>query len=274
MGAMTSATTLTVSTANVNGLRAATGKGYVEWLAATEADVVCLQEVRAEPPQLAAHVREPEGWHTLWAPSVAKGRAGVALLSRTEPQAQRIGFGSAEFDTTGRYVEFDLPGLTVASLYLPSGEVGTPRQDEKERFLEEFLEYLKTPARPRRRRGTRGAGLRRLEHRPPRGRPQELEDQPEERRLPPRGARLVHPHPGRGRLRRRRPLAAPGRHRPVLLVDLPRPAFDNDAGWRIDYHMATPGLAQRATRAVVEKAATHVERWSDHAPVTVTFEWP
>ncbi|WP_315904065.1 exodeoxyribonuclease III [Streptomyces sp. CBG31] len=133
---------------NVNGLRAAAKKGFVEWLAGTDADVVCLQEVRAEPGQLAAEVRDPEGWHTVHAPAAAKGRAGVSLYSRQAPERTQIGFGgfgvpgAEEFDASGRYVEIDLPGVTVASLYLPSGEVGTERQDEKERFMAAFLPYL------------------------------------------------------------------------------------------------------------------------------------
>ncbi|NED00623.1 exodeoxyribonuclease III, partial [Streptomyces sp. SID6648] len=109
---------------NVNGLRAAAKKGFVPWLADTSADVLCLQEVRAEPEQVPEHVRTPEGWHVTHAPAAAKGRAGVSLYTRREPDAVRVGFGSAEFDTAGRYVEADLPGVTVASLYLPSGEVG------------------------------------------------------------------------------------------------------------------------------------------------------
>ncbi|HWO67966.1 MAG TPA: exodeoxyribonuclease III, partial [Umezawaea sp.] len=133
---------LTVSTVNVNGLRAAAKKGYLEWLAATEADVVCLQEVRAEPGQLDDEVREPDGWHVVHAHSEVKGRSGVSLLSRTAPDAVRIGFGAAEFEASGRYVEMELPGVVVASLYLPSGDVGTPRQDEKDRFMAEFLPYL------------------------------------------------------------------------------------------------------------------------------------
>ena len=269
---MTSATTLTVSTANVNGLRAATGKGYVEWLAATEADVVCLQEVRAEAPQLAAHVREPEGWHTLWAPSVAKGRAGVGLLSRTEPQAQRVGFGSAEFDTTGRYAEFDLPGLTVASLYLPSGEVGTPRQDEKERFLEEFLEYLKTL---RARAAAEGrevlvCGDWNIAHREA-----DLKNWKTNQKnagfLPEERAWLSRVLDEAGYVDVVRSLH-PEATGPYSWWTYRGQAFDNDAGWRIDYHMASPGLATKAVSAVVERAATHAERWSDHAPVTVTFE--
>lgn len=90
-----------------------------------------------------ADVRAPEGWFTAHAPAAAKGRAGVSLYTRREPDAVRVGFGSSEFDGSGRYIEADLPGVTVASLYLPSGEVGTERQDEKIRFMDEFLPYLK-----------------------------------------------------------------------------------------------------------------------------------
>lgn len=133
---------LTVTTVNVNGLRAAAKKGFVPWLEATAADVVCLQEVRAEPGQLPGEVREPDGWHVVHAPAAAKGRAGVSVYSRREFERVRIGFGSDEFDSSGRYVEVDLPGVTVASLYLPSGEVGTERQSEKERFMKEFLAHL------------------------------------------------------------------------------------------------------------------------------------
>ena len=134
---------LTVSTVNVNGLRAASRKGFLEWLADTAADVVCLQETRAEPEQLPAAAREPEGWHRVLAPSSVKGRSGVAIYSRAEPSATAIGFGSDEFDDSGRYVEVELPELLIASLYLPSGDAGTPKQDEKERFMAEFLPHLR-----------------------------------------------------------------------------------------------------------------------------------
>ncbi|CAM5259506.1 exodeoxyribonuclease III [Streptomyces tanashiensis] len=105
----------TVTSVNVNGLRAAAKKGFVEWLAGTSADAVCLQEVRAEEAQLPEEVRAPEGWFTVHA-SYPLPRAAPASPSRPrrEPDAVRIGFGSAEFDTARRYVEADLPGVTVA----------------------------------------------------------------------------------------------------------------------------------------------------------------
>ncbi len=236
----------------------------MEWLAGTEADVVCLQEVRAEPHQLPEEVRQPDGWHVVHAPAAAKGRAGVSLYTRREPDRVRVGFGSAEFDGSGRYVEAELPGVTVASLYLPSGEVGTERQDEKMRFMGEFLAHLEGAARAGRRRRARGPGLRRLEHRPPAGRPQELAWQHQELRLPAGGAGLARPglRRRRGRVRRRRPRPAPGRRGAVHLVVVPRAGLRQRLGLahRLPRRHARagrqggqgPGRARRhARRAVV-----------------------
>ncbi|MEU1010222.1 exodeoxyribonuclease III [Streptomyces sp. NPDC005890] len=265
---------LTVTSVNVNGLRAAAKKGFVEWLAGTEADVVCLQEVRAEPHQLPDEVRQPDGWHVVHAPAAAKGRAGVSLYTRREPDRVRVGFGSSEFDGSGRYVEADLPGLTVASLYLPSGEVGTERQDEKIRFMGEFLAHLKEL---RERAAADGREVlvcgdwniahRQADLRNWRGNTKNSGFLPEERNWLDRvfsaqdGAyvdvvRALHPD-------------AEG---PYTWWSYRGRAFDNDSGWRIDYHVATAGLAGKAVKGYVERAATHAERWSDHAPVTVVYD--
>jgi exodeoxyribonuclease-3 len=263
-----------ITTANVNGLRAASTKGYVEWLAATRADVVCLQEVRAEPGQLAAEIAEPAGWHVLWAPSkTAKGRAGVAVLSRVEPERRKIGFGSDEFDGSGRYAEIDLPGLTVASLYLPSGEVGTPRQDEKERFMAEFADHLK---QLRERAAAQGrhvvvCGDWNIAHREA-----DLKNwkanQNKAGFLPEERAWLSRVFDEIGYVDTVRRLH-PDVTGPYTWWSYRGRAFDADSGWRIDYVTATSGLAALATSAVVERAATHPERWSDHAPVTVEFDF-
>ncbi|CAM5477029.1 exodeoxyribonuclease III [Streptomyces diastaticus] len=263
---------LTVTTVNVNGLRAAAKKGYVEWLAATDADVVCLQEVRAEESQLPEAVRAPEGWHVVYAPAAAKGRAGVALLTRREPERVRVGFGSEEFDGSGRYVEADLPGVTVASLYLPSGEVGTERQDEKERFMAEFLEYLRGL---RARAAADGrevvvCGDWNIAHREA-----DLKNWRANRKsagfLPEERAWLDRVYAEAGYTDVMRALH-PDQAGPYSWWSYRGRAFDNDSGWRIDLHVATPGLAARAVKGLVERAATHEERWSDHAPVTVAYE--
>jgi exodeoxyribonuclease-3 len=263
-----------ITTVNVNGLRAASGKGYVEWLADTQADIVCLQEVRAEPGQLEAEVAEPAGWHVLWAPSTtAKGRAGVAVLSRREPERMKIGFGSDEFDGSGRYAEIDLPGVTVASLYLPSGEVGTPRQDEKERFMAEFLDHLK---RLRERATEQGrevvvCGDWNIAHREA-----DLKNWKSNQKkagfLPEERAWLSRVFDELGYVDTVRSLH-PDVTGPYSWWSYRGRAFDQDSGWRIDYIVTTPGLASRATSGIVERANSHPERWSDHAPVTATFDW-
>lgn len=264
---------LTVTTVNVNGLRAAAKKGFLPWLVGTDADVVCLQEVRAEPHQLTAEVREPEGWHVVHAPAAAKGRAGVSLYTRREPERVRVGFGSAEFDGSGRYVEADLPGVTVASLYLPSGEAGTEKQDEKYRFMGEFLPYLKEL---RARAAADGrevvvCGDWNIAHREAdlknwRGNKKNAGFLPEEREWL---SRVLDAADG-GYVDVVRELH-PDEEGPYSWWSYRGRAFDNDSGWRIDYQLATAGLAARAVKGYVERAASHEERWSDHAPVTVAY---
>ncbi|GAA3992282.1 exodeoxyribonuclease III [Allokutzneria multivorans] len=267
---------LTVSTVNVNGIRAAAKKenGLVEWLAATSAEVVCLQETRAEPGQMPDEVREPEGWHVVHAHSDQKGRNGVSILTRQQPEAVRIGFGAKEFDSSGRYIEVDLPGLTVASLYLPSGDVGTPRQDEKERFMGAFLPYLAKRKRAAKRQkrevvvcGDWNIAHREIDLKNWKGNQKESGFLPEERAWMDRvfgeagyvdAFRKAHPE-------------GPG---PYSWWSYRGKAFDNDSGWRIDYQIATPGLAERVKEARIERAETYAARWSDHSPVTITYDFP
>lgn len=264
-----SAPTLTVSSVNVNGVRAAFRKGGADWLAATAAEVVCLQECRALPEEFPS---APPGWVLSYAPSESvRGRNGVAVLTRVVPEAVRVGFGSAEFDTGGRYLEVDLPGLTVASLYLPNGTVGTPKQDEKDRFLAEFAPYLveraaKAAAEDREVLvcGDWNIAHTRADIRNWRGNVRNSGFLPHERDW--LGSvfdsgyvdvvRTLHPD-------------VDG---PYSWWSYRGRAFDNDTGWRIDYQVATPGLAARAEHAVVERAAEHALRWSDHAPVTVRYD--
>ncbi|MDA2803925.1 exodeoxyribonuclease III [Nocardiopsis suaedae] len=260
-----------ISTVNVNGLRAAARKGFVEWLASTGADAVCLQEVRAVPEQLPREVAAPPGWHAVVVPGAVKGRAGVAVYSRADPDGVRVGFGAEEFAGSGRYVEVDLGAVTVASLYLPSGEVGTARQEEKERFMGAFLPYL-----VRRRAEVEAAGRDlvvcgdwNIAHREG-----DLKNWRGNRRssgfLPEERAWLSRVFDEAGYVDVVRALH-PDQAGPYSWWSYRGRAFDNDAGWRIDYQVATPGLAARAVSARVERAASHDGRWSDHAPVTVAY---
>ncbi|SFQ23495.1 exodeoxyribonuclease-3 [Amycolatopsis arida] len=265
---------LTVSTVNVNGLRAAAKKGFVEWLGATDAQVVACQEVRCAPEQLPALLREPAGWHTAHAVCATKGRNGVCLFSRTEPESVRVGFGEAEFEDSGRYVEMHLPGLVVASVYLPSGDVGTSRQEEKERFMAAFLPYLvelrgKAEASGREVLvlGDWNIAHAEVDLKNWRGNRNNSGFLPEEREWLGR----VFGEAGYVDVQRRLDPHGPG---PYTWWSYRGKAFDNDAGWRIDYHVATPGLADRVVEMRVERAPSYDQRWSDHAPVTATFDWP
>ncbi|MCW2610133.1 MAG: exodeoxyribonuclease [Actinomycetota bacterium] len=261
--AVPSLSVLRVATANVNGIRAAAKKGFGAWLATRGLDVVCLQEVRAIGSEIPAGLFD--GWHGAHAESVTKGRCGVSVLTRERPTAVRVGFGSAEFDPEGRYVEVDLAGVTVGSLYLPKGGVGTPRQDAKYRFMTEFAAYLKE-ARDRGRE-LLVCGDWNIAH-------TEADIKSWKTNLKSSGF-LPEERAWLGEVftdfvdvvRARHPDSAG----PYTWWSYRGRAFDNDAGWRIDHHVATPDLAGRARCAVVDRAASYDTRWSDHSAVVVDY---
>jgi len=134
-----------VITVNVCGVRSATKKGLFRWLAGQKADVICLQETRAQEEQRAGLDAElvGAGYHGFFSDAVRKGYAGVALYSRQKPKEIVRGFGEPEFDQEGRYLEARFDGVAVVSLYLPSGSAGPERQASKFRFLDAFLPHLK-----------------------------------------------------------------------------------------------------------------------------------
>jgi exodeoxyribonuclease-3 len=264
---------LTVVTANVNGVRAAARRGGLAWLAASGADVLCLQEVRAGDEQLAEVLAEAGlgDWHVAHTEAASKGRAGVAIVSRAAHTAVRIGPGPAEFDGSGRWVEADLDTplgpLTAVSVYVHTGEAtDEARQSEKYRFLDAMGERM--AALRRRRRHVVLCGDLNVAHnemdiknwRGNRGKAGFLEG---ERAYLTRWA-------DQGWVDLGRALGGPGPG-PYTWWSWRGRGFDTDGGWRIDYCLASPALAARAVSAEVGKAATYAERWSDHAPLTVTF---
>ena len=261
---------LRVATHNVNGIRAAVRRGYPAWSAARRADVICLQEVRS-PAELIPEVATA-GYHLAYHDGDRPGRNGVAVLSRERPSAVRQGFGSAEFDPQGRYIEVDLPGVTVGSLYLPKGDVYGEKYATKTRFMVQFAAYL---ARARRR--SRRAGRELLvcgdfniahteaDIKSWRANLRSEGFLPEERawfgELSSTGGLIDV-------IRRLRP----GQDGPYSWWSWRGKAFDNDAGWRIDHHLASKGLAATAVTGAVDRAASYAERISDHAPVVVDYD--
>jgi len=264
-----------VTTINVNGVRAAVrersedNRGLLAWLTATAAGVVCLQETRADDAQLADALAPAlaEGWHLASAEPHLKGRSGVAILSRMPFEGVRIGLAATEFANHGRYLEVDLPGgATVGSLYVHSGEAGTDRQLEKERFMAALaarMAELAADGRDAVLCGDWNIAHTENDIKAWKANVAKAGFLPGERQwltgLMQSGWVDVvrHLHPDR-----------PG---PYSWWSWRGKAFDNDAGWRIDFHLATEPLAARARAARVEKPEAYALRWSDHAPVTVEF---
>ncbi|MCU1647919.1 MAG: Exodeoxyribonuclease [Nocardia sp.] len=263
-----------LSTVNVNGVRAAAPKGLLAWLAVTEADIICLQETRATDEQTRSALAPAldAGWFLTHAEPGIKGRAGVAILSRRAPDAVRIGVGLdqdgtwcavEEFAELGRYVEADFDELTVASVYVHTGEADTPMQEEKYRFLDAIGARMTSIGRDFVISGDWNVAHTELDIKNWKGNVKNSGFLPQERAwvstMLAAGyvdvVRLLHPE-------------VPG---PYSWHSYRGRAFDNDAGWRIDYQLAGGDIATRAKQAVVEKAATYAERWSDHAPVTVQY---
>lgn len=138
-----------IITFNVNGLRAALRKGFLDWRNANQPDVILLQEIKTDEGTIPSVLKEnPEllqGWHAQWHPAIKKGYSGVAVLTKQEPTEVVVGCGNPEYDAEGRVLRVTLPnGLQVMSLYLPSGSQGDARQAVKEAFMDYFFQWLPT----------------------------------------------------------------------------------------------------------------------------------
>jgi len=131
-----------IVTLNANGIRSAARKGFFSWLPRQSADVVCIQETKAQVHQLEDRVFRPRRYHCFYEDAERKGYSGVALYARHEPDEILRGFGSAEFDAEGRYLEARFGALSVVSLYVPSGSSSEQRQQAKFRFMAQFMKYL------------------------------------------------------------------------------------------------------------------------------------
>ncbi len=270
-----------IASVNVNGIRAAFRKGMGDWLVNRKPDIVAIQEVRAERVDIDALVDAK--WHVVNDEATAKGRAGVAIMSRTEPTDVRTAFGATDFDSAGRWIEADFrvggKTVTVVSCYVHSGEVDTPKQVEKYKFLDAFEARLRDL-------GQNGAlvlvmGDLNVAHRTFdiknwKGNTKKAGFLPAERAYFDRivGAEndpAYNAGAGLGwvDLGRRFAGEVPG---PYTWWSQRGQAFDTDTGWRIDYHLATAALAATAQNYVIDKADAWDTRWSDHAPVVIDYD--
>lgn len=274
-----------IASVNVNGIRAAYRKGMGEWLAQRDVDILALQEVRASTDDVTGLLGE--GWTVLHDAATAKGRAGVAIATRWAIHAHRIELGDEDFDSAGRWLEADLHvgdvPLTVVSCYVHSGEVDTPKQVEKFRFLdamEERLPQLAAHAEYALVVGDLNVGHRELDIKNWRGNRKNAGFLPRERAyfdrfFGPAGESVecVDGTTGTGLgwvdVGRAQAGEVDG---PYTWWSQRGKAFDTDTGWRIDYHVATPALAAGVVGYAIDRAPSWDTRWSDHAPVVVDYE--
>lgn len=281
--------TLRIASVNVNGIRAAFRKGMGDWLAARNVDVLALQEVRAQDEHL-EELLGSQGWHWLHDPCEIKGRAGVAIASREPALAHRVGLGGPDaqeqIQSSGRWLEADFAFgnkvITVVSNYTHSGEVDTPRQEAKWAFLDAMGERMNELAGEREFVAIVGdfnVGHRELDIKNWKGNVKRSGFLPRERAyfdrfFGARGELVVGVDGSKGEgygwvdVGRTWAGEVDG---PYSWWSNRGQAFDNDTGWRIDYHVVTPELGERVVDYVVDRAAAYDLRWSDHAPVVVDY---
>jgi len=262
--------TLNIATINVNGIRAAHRKGLGDWLKANKPDILTLQEVRAELKDVEA-IRD-EIWpnaNIFLDEATAKGRAGVAILTELNPTRISTTFGPEEFDSKGRWLEADFTvngkTVTVVSTYVHAGEVDTPKQIEKYKFLDQMLirlEELKNELAVIT--GDLNVGHTELDIKNWKGNLKNSGFLPEERAYFDKFMNEIgFKDVGRE--------AHPGEAGPYTWWSQRGQAFDTNTGWRIDYHLATPALAAKASNYQVHRAPSYDTRWTDHSPVTVDY---
>ena len=254
-----------IISANVNGIRSAYKKGFHEYLAASGADIVCVQELKAQEADLDDSMKAPYGMHGVWHCAEKRGYSGVALYSKREPDRVQIGMGIAEFDAEGRFVQADFGNLSVISLYLPSGSSSEERQQVKFRFLEAFypmLRWLKTQGRDIVICGDWNIAHQNIDLKNWKGNLKNSGFLPEEREW----IGKVIAELGWVDIWRTLYPEMPG----YTWWSQRGQAYAKDVGWRIDYQMATPALVECARSAHVYKQ----EKFSDHAPLVVDYDYP
>jgi len=253
-----------IVTLNANGIRAAASKGFFDWMHRQDADVVCIQETKAQHHQLRDRHFFPPGYHVYYHDAERKGYSGVALYSRHQPDRVRYGLGWEAMDREGRWLQADFGALSVISLYLPSGSSA----EERQQFKYECMEYLQPRLAELARDGRDyvicgdwNIAHRKIDIKNWRGNLKNSGFLPEERAWMDElfgdvgladAFRAVDPREeqytwwsNRGR------------------------AWDNNTGWRIDYHVTTPPLADKATRTEIWKDT----RFSDHAPLIMDYDF-
>ena len=254
---------------NLNGIRSATTKGVEAWLEQHAPDCICVQEVKAQAPDVADKFEQLAGLKGHFQFAEKKGYSGVGVYTRHEPSDVVIGFDGGEFDAEGRYVEtrFDTPSrkLSIISVYFPSGSSGPERQEAKFRFLDKMYPHLMALKAEREfvvcsdvNIAHREADLKNWK-----GNLKNSGFLPEERawmtKLTTEGG-VVDVY------RRLQPDTTDACY---TWWSNRGQAYAKNVGWRLDYHLATPALAEKARSEAIYKG----EKFSDHAPITIEYDF-
>jgi exodeoxyribonuclease III len=252
-----------VISVNVNGIRAAHRKGFFDWIQKEKADVICIQETKAQIDQLIDEILQPKGYHACFNDAVKKGYSGTAIYSKKKPDKITNKLGWEVADTEGRYLQADFGKLSVVSLYLPSGSSKEERQLLKYEFLDQFNPVLKKMRRQRREYiicGDWNIAHKEIDLKNWKANQKNSGFLPEERAWMDQlfddvgmvdSFRVVNQEPdqytwwsNRGQ------------------------AWAKNVGWRIDYQVVTPGLKDKIKSVSIYKD----ERFSDHAPLITNYD--
>jgi len=263
---------LKIVTLNLNGIRSAVKKDWPAWLAAQHADIVCVQELKAQAADLDDSTRQPgAGLTGHFHFAEKKGYSGVGLYARHAPAGVAEGIGVAEFDAEGRYLRVDWPGLSVISLYVPSGSSSPERQAAKFRFMEVFRPVLAALMDEARATGREFVICADWNIAPTE---KDLRNWKSNQKnsgfLPEERAWIAAVQDEVGWVDVYRRLYPEAEGEAYTWWSNRGQAWAKNVGWRIDYQLATPGIAASALRAGVFKE----QRFSDHAPLTVEYDWP
>ena len=254
---------------NLNGIRSATSKGLEPWLQALAPDCICVQEVKAQADDIAGKFEASADMKGYFHFAQKKGYSGVGVYTRHAPSDVIVGYGSAEFDTEGRYVElrFDTPQQkrSIISAYFPSGSSGEERQQAKFRFLAEFYEHLRDLKSQREfvLCGDINIAHQEIDLKNFKGNKKNSGFLPEERAWM---SKLLSEAGMVDVYRQLEPTATDAAY---TWWSNRGQAYAKNVGWRLDYHLATPALAAGAKTHAVYKEV----KFSDHAPLTIAYDW-
>jgi len=257
---------LRVVSLNLNGIRSATSKGLFDWMAGHNADILCLQELKAQAGDLSEQMKAPAGYHGFFHYAEKKGYSGVGIYCRQAPDRVVEGIGHAGFDAEGRYLRADFGNLSVISVYVPSGSSSPERQEAKFAFMEEFspvLAALHAEGREVVICGDWNIAHKEIDLKNWKGNLKNSGFLPEER------AWIGQLFEEKGWVDVYRRLYPDTTGEAYTWWSNRGQAWAKNVGWRIDYQIATPGIAATAKETAVYKE----QRFSDHAPLTVDYDF-